>query len=256
MQQPEESVQDQGQGIPANATREYGYSQYIYELPVRIWHWVMVVCVLVLGVTGYFIGKPLPSVHGEAVYLFYMGYIRLVHFSAGMIFAVGFLGRIYWAFVGNQYAREIFVVPIWKKAWWKLFFHELRWYLFLTKSSYAIPGHNPVAQVAMFGYLLLSVLMILTGLAMYNETISLTILWPLTYVVEFFYWTGGNSLDIHSWHRLGMWLIFVFVIFHVYLAIREDIMSDDTMISTIVNGYRTRKFARRRSSVLPPEDPL
>jgi Ni,Fe-hydrogenase I cytochrome b subunit len=35
-------------------------------VPVRIWHWVMVPAMLVLFVTGYFIGAPLPSVGGEA----------------------------------------------------------------------------------------------------------------------------------------------------------------------------------------------
>ena len=61
-------------------------SHYVFEAPVRIWHWLTVLCMAVLMVTGYFIGKPLPSVSGEATYLFYMGYIRLIHFSAGMIF--------------------------------------------------------------------------------------------------------------------------------------------------------------------------
>ncbi|STH56781.1 Ni/Fe-hydrogenase 1 b-type cytochrome subunit [Escherichia coli] len=57
-------------------------SHYVFEAPVRIWHWLTVLCMAVLMVTGYFIGKPLPSVSGEATYLFYMGYIRLIHFSA------------------------------------------------------------------------------------------------------------------------------------------------------------------------------
>ncbi|MCJ8701585.1 cytochrome b/b6 domain-containing protein, partial [Escherichia coli] len=48
----------------------------------------------------------------------------------------------------------------------------------------------------------------------------------------------------HSWHRLGMWLIGAFVIGHVYMALREDIMSDDTVISTMVNGYRSHKFGK------------
>ncbi len=64
-------------------------SHYVFEAPVRIWHWLTVLCMAVLMVTGYFIGKPLPSVSGEATYLFYMGYIRLIHFSAGMIFYRG-----------------------------------------------------------------------------------------------------------------------------------------------------------------------
>lgn len=91
-------------------------SHYVFEAPVRIWHWLTVLCMAVLMVTGYFIGKPLPSVSGEATYLFYMGYIRLIHFSAGMVFTVVLLMRIYWAFVGNRYSRELFIVPVWRKA--------------------------------------------------------------------------------------------------------------------------------------------
>ncbi|SUX68337.1 Probable Ni/Fe-hydrogenase 1 B-type cytochrome subunit [Citrobacter braakii] len=98
----------------------------------------------------------------------------------------------------------------------------------------------------MFGYFLLSVFMILTGFALYSEHSQYAIFTPFRYVTEFFYWTGGNSLDIHSWHRLGMWFIAAFIIGHVYMAIREDIMSDDTVISTMINGYRSHKFAKRQ----------
>ena len=102
-------------------------SHYVFEAPVRIWHWLTVLCMAVLMVTGYFIGKPLPSVSGEATYLFYMGYIRLIHFSAGMIFTVVLLMRIYWAFVGNRYSRELFIVPVWRKSWWQGVWYEIRW---------------------------------------------------------------------------------------------------------------------------------
>ncbi|HEE9335229.1 TPA: hydrogenase 1 b-type cytochrome subunit, partial [Salmonella enterica subsp. enterica serovar Typhimurium var. monophasic 4,[5],12:i:-] len=34
------------------------------------------------------------------------------------------------------------------------------------------------------------------------------------------------------------------IVGHVYLAIREDIMSDDTVISTMINGYRSHKFPK------------
>lgn len=49
--------------------------------------------------------------------------------------------------------------------------------------------------------------MIITGFALYSEHSQYAIFAPFRYVVEFFYWTGGNSMDIHSWHRLGMWLM-------------------------------------------------
>lgn len=147
-------------------------------------------------------------------------------------------------FVGNRYSRELFIVPVWRKSWWQGVWYEIRWYLFLAKRPSADIGHNPIAQAAMFGYFLMSVFMIITGFALYSEHSQYAIFAPFRYVVEFFYWTGGNSMDIHSWHRLGMWLIGAFVIGHVYMALREDIMSDDTVISTMVNGYRSHKFGK------------
>lgn len=83
--------------------RDTAVSHYVFEAPVRLWHWLTVACMLVLMVTGYFIGRPLPSVSGEATYLFYMGYIRLIHFAAAMIFTVLLLGE----FIGPVSATAI-----------------------------------------------------------------------------------------------------------------------------------------------------
>nr|WP_245391524.1 cytochrome b/b6 domain-containing protein [Thioflexithrix psekupsensis] len=85
---------------------------YVYEAPLRLWHWVNALAIVVLAVTGYLIAHPLPSVPGEASEQFLMGYIRFAHFAAGYIFAIGFLGRIYWAIVGNSHARQLFYFAI------------------------------------------------------------------------------------------------------------------------------------------------
>ncbi len=42
---------------------------YIYEAPVRLWHWITALSIVVLAVTGYFIGRPLPSIQGEATFM-------------------------------------------------------------------------------------------------------------------------------------------------------------------------------------------
>ena len=68
---------------------------YVYEAPLRIWHWVNAFAIMVLCLTGYFIGSPPPSMQiDEATYQFVFGYIRFAHFAAGWILRVGFLGRI------------------------------------------------------------------------------------------------------------------------------------------------------------------
>lgn len=115
---------------------------YVYEAPVRLWHWVNALAILVLAVTGYFIANPLPTMPGEASDHFLMGYMRFAHFAAAYIFTVGFIGRIYWAFVGNEHSRELFHLPFYRLSFWKELLHEVRWYAFLESEPKKYTGHN------------------------------------------------------------------------------------------------------------------
>lgn len=213
---------------------------YVYEVPVRLWHWINALAIVVLCITGYLIGQPPPSITGEDAFLF--GYIRFIHFAAAYIFAVGLLVRIYWALVGNEHAREIFLPPFWSWRWWQAMFYHVGWYLFIVPEAKKYLGHNPLALLAMFIFILLSIFMLLTGFALYAEGKGMDS-WEYAvfgWVIPFL----GQSQDVHTWHRLGMWAIIVFVMLHVYIAIREDIMSRQTLISTIINGYRNFKDTR------------
>lgn len=219
-------------------------SVYVYEAPVRLWHWINAACILVLIVTGYFIGAPPPTMMiGEATEQFVFGYIRFAHFAAGMVLTVAFAGRIYWALVGNHHAKQLFYVPVWKARWWTEMFFELRWYLFLEREPKKYVGHNPLAQVAMFFFMTLGLtFMIVTGWALYAEGTGQGS-WPDT----LFGWVLGlvqNSQRLHTLHHLGMWAIVIFTLIHIYAAIREDIMSRQSMVSTMISGTRTFKDDR------------
>ncbi|MES9843596.1 MAG: Ni/Fe-hydrogenase, b-type cytochrome subunit, partial [Candidatus Sedimenticola sp. 6PFRAG5] len=117
---------------------------YVYEAPVRLWHWVNALAIMVLAVSGWFIANPLPTMPGEASDHFVMGYIRFAHFAAAYIFAVGFIGRLYWAFVGNEHARQLFRLPFYRLSFWKELMHEVRWYAFMEKEPKKYVGHNPL----------------------------------------------------------------------------------------------------------------
>ena len=217
---------------------------YVYEAPLRIWHWVNALAITVLAITGYFIGSPLPSVPGEAVDTFLMGYIRFAHFSAGYILAIGFLFRIYWAVMGNHHAHQLFLPPIFSGAYWGGVWHEIKWYAFLVKEPRKYIGHNPLAVLVMHILFLWSlVFMIVTGFALYGEGTghgSWQYEWFSAWVIPLF----GQSQDVHTWHHLVMWAIVCFVIIHVYVAIREDIMSRQSLISTMISGWRMFKDNR------------
>lgn len=218
-------------------------SLYVYEAPLRLWHWINALAIVVLAVTGFLISYPLPSVEGEATNNFLMGYVRFVHFSAGYILAVGLLGRLYWAVVGNHHARQLITLPVWDKQWWKDMLYMARWYAFLETEARKFSGHNPLSHVAMvlvFGVALL--VMVGTGFALYAEGKGMG-----SWQHDVFGWIialAGNTQNLHTVHHAGMWVMILFVMIHIYTAVREDIMSRQTLISTIVNGIRIFKDDR------------
>jgi Ni/Fe-hydrogenase 1 B-type cytochrome subunit len=215
---------------------------YVYEAPVRLWHWINALAITVLAVTGYFIGSPLPTMPGEASANYLMGYIRFAHFAAGYVLAIGLLARAYWAVVGNSHARELFSLPITQAAYWRELRAMAGWYLFLRPRPNQYVGHNPLARFAMVTLFLFgTIFMIVTGMALYGEgaqeghwTNRLFTSWVLPAF-------GGNSQTVHTWHHLGMWALICFVIVHVYASIREDIMGRQSIVSTMISGVRTFK---------------
>jgi Ni/Fe-hydrogenase 1 B-type cytochrome subunit len=213
---------------------------YVYEAPVRLWHWVNALAITVLAITGYFIGAPLPTQPGEASSHYLMGYIRFAHFAAAYVFAIGLLGRLYWALVGNHHARELFTLPVFNAAYWREVVKMLKWYAFLVPQPNQYVGHNPMARLAMFcGFFLFSLFMLCTGFALYGEGAQAGS-WQQAlfgWVIPLF----GQSQDVHTWHRMGMWGMVIFITLHVYAAIREDIMGRQSIVSTMISGYRTFK---------------
>ncbi|MEI6558681.1 MAG: Ni/Fe-hydrogenase, b-type cytochrome subunit [Rhodospirillaceae bacterium] len=209
---------------------------------VRLWHWVSAICILILVLTGYLIGSPLPSTTGEPAEWFVMGYIRFAHFAASYVFTIGLVFRSAWALLGNRMSRELFYLPIWSARWSQGLVGHLRWLAFLQRREPSCDGYNPIARVALFFlFLLPSLFMIVTGFAIYSEATGRDS-WQhraFGWIVEFW----RNTQDIHTLHRLGMWAIAVFVVVHVYFVVRDDIMSQRTVISAMISGVR---YYRRR----------
>ncbi len=91
---------------------------YVWEFPVRAYHWINAITVLVLIVTGYIIGRPVSfGASAEAYQQYWFGWARFLHFLTAFIFFFNFLARIYWGFVGNQYARWQNFIPTTRAQW-------------------------------------------------------------------------------------------------------------------------------------------
>ncbi|ACB94794.1 Ni/Fe-hydrogenase, b-type cytochrome subunit [Beijerinckia indica] len=211
---------------------------YVYEAPVRLWHWINAASIVVLAITGYLIGSPPSTLAGEASAHFQMGWIRYLHFAAAWIFAVGFTGRVIWAFFGNVYSRELFYIPFWSLAYWRELFDEMLVYAFIKKHARKVVGHNALARFSLFFcFTLAGLFMLATGFALYSDGTGID-----SWEGRLFGWImpllGGN-LATHFWHHIGMWVILLFIMFHVYTVTREDITSRQTLISAMINGYRS-----------------
>ncbi|MDR0587942.1 MAG: Ni/Fe-hydrogenase, b-type cytochrome subunit [Burkholderiales bacterium] len=215
---------------------------YVYEAPVRLWHWITVAMMFPLIITGYLIGDPpLPVyVGGEATEIYTFAWVRIIHFACAMIFTVALGMRIYWAFVGNHHARSIFLPPVWRFSWWKGLWDQAMYYLFVNKESPSWIGHNPLAQIAMCAMFFLgSLFIIITGFALYAQQWSWGEGWM--FLFSWVHKLFGSTQAVRTAHHLAMYYLIIFSMAHMYMVFREDIMGHESVIGTMVNGIRMFK---------------
>jgi Ni/Fe-hydrogenase 1 B-type cytochrome subunit len=207
---------------------------YVWQVPVRITHWLIAFSILVLSVTGLYIGHPFMTVPGPAGQWFIMGWMRIIHFYAAIMFTCAVLARVIWMFTGNKYAR-------WDKF---LAVHRTRqkgivptvlFYSFLREKPPAYVGHNPVAGSAYLLVFGLYFLIIATGLVMHAPAAEVGS--PLRWFAWFAPLFGG--FQIARWiHHVVMWLLLGFTVHHVYSAILVAMIEKNGTIDSIISGYK------------------
>jgi Ni/Fe-hydrogenase 1 B-type cytochrome subunit len=212
------------------------YEKYVWEVPVRASHWVNMLAIITLAVTGLFIGSP--RTLGLTPADFTMGWIRFVHFTTGYVFAVSVLSRIYWSLVTkNRYAswREYF--PMFTAAGRQNMLSTLKYYTFLSRKVPAVVGHNALAGTAYSVVFLFYLTMIGTGFALYSEHA------PRGFLSKAFGWllVLFSNQGLRLTHHLVMWLLVAFAIHHVYSAWLMDIKERGGVMSSIFSGYKPVK---------------
>lgn len=206
-------------------------SLYVWELPVRLAHWVIVLSMVVLTVTGYYIYNPgILSIGNRA---FLMGKMRFVHEVSGFVFIAGFLLRLYWFFAGNQWARWDQFLLIGRKRW-KDFWGQLGYYLFLRSKPPFQIGHNPLAGVSYTAIFFLIILETFTGLALYNHIHSSKL---LGFFVNWLPWLIGWRY-VRMIHFLIMLAFWAFFIHHIYSAILIALEERSGLVGSIFDGYK------------------
>jgi Ni/Fe-hydrogenase 1 B-type cytochrome subunit len=208
---------------------------YLWEWPLRAMHWVAAISLILLVVTGLYIGKPYFMTGGEASAHFLMGWVRFLHFAAAALLVMTGIVRVYWLFMGNRYERLVALFPIRPRDWVNLG-RMIKFYLMVRpEQAPRYLGHNPLQQLSYTAIYGLAALMVVTGFALYGQSNPGGLIYSLTN------WIGpvfGGMPVVRFLHHIGTWLFLTFIPIHVYLAIRADHLERTGVISSIVSGGR------------------
>jgi Ni/Fe-hydrogenase 1 B-type cytochrome subunit len=214
---------------------------YVWQLPVRFYHWVNALCVVALSVTGYMIGAPLAvQTASEASFSYWFGIVRFVHFLAAFLFFFNFVFRIYWGFVGNQFARwDNFILH--KKEQFKEVADVLRVDIMQTRvKPLSSIGHNTLAGFTYFLSFLAFLFQCVTGFGLYTAMSDSWLPRLFSWIVPLM----GGDFAVRQWHHMFMWFFILFSIVHVYLVFYHDYVEARGVTSSMVGGW---KFVEKKN---------
>jgi Ni/Fe-hydrogenase 1 B-type cytochrome subunit len=208
--------------------------KYVWQAPVRISHWVNAAAITVLFLTGLYMASPVLSPNGEAYQHFVMGRIRQIHFLAGYLLLFGFLLRVYWFWVGNNYSRSGFPF-VWRADWWADLKAQATQYLRLERGHVHL-GHNALGGLAYTLFVIaLGWCSIFTGLALYSED-NPGGFWDK--LVGWIIPLLGGSFQARMWHHTFAWGFVVFLILHLYIVMFDSHQYRNGLITSIISGYK------------------
>jgi Ni/Fe-hydrogenase 1 B-type cytochrome subunit len=204
---------------------------YVWQYPLRLVHWGLVICIGALSFTGYYIHNPF--IVGQTNTKFLMGWFRFVHESFGMAFIALFLIRLYLFFAGDRWVRWQAMVPL-HKAQWKEMIEVIKFYGFIRPTPVSKVGHNAMAAMSYIAIYALVLVEILSGLVMFNVLRHSAILTPLVGWIP-------RLVNIQNIRLIHFCLMFVFIAFgilHVHLCLIVSRAEKRGLFDSIFTGYK------------------
>lgn len=208
---------------------------YVWEFPVRLFHWMNALCVVVLAVSGYMIAGPLAAQRApEYSPAGLLTIVRWMHFLTGWIWIAVAILRIYWGFVGNEFVRYRNFLPL-TRAWWSRPSSIVEGDAAeIGTSAASVIGHSPLAALSYTIAFAAFLFQVITGLSVYAAMDSNWFLDLFAWVIPLF----GSEHLARLWHHMTMWFFVVFMIVHVYLAAYHEYIHPTGTISSIIRGWK------------------
>ncbi len=208
--------------------------QYVWQVVVRVFHWINLVAIVLLAITGLYIANPFLVSSGEPYAQYVMGSVRFTHTVAAFAFGVNCLVRLYWLFAGNPYARWGGFLPLSKRRM-RDTVAQIKYYLLITSEPPLYLGHNPIAGLSYVALFVIMLLQGITGLALYAEYYPASLWSALSNPVFHFL---GTNMQLRLVHHLLMWAFAAFTVIHLYMAVLYDIVEGQGTFSSMISGNK------------------
>ena len=173
----------------------------VWDLPTRIFHWLLVVLVVASYVTGQ-MGGSMIEWHGRA----------------GVAITGLLAFRIVWGIVGSTYARFVDFIPT-----------PARLGVYL-RGEWTRPGHNPLGALSVFALLGILLFQAVSGLFS-NDDIAFS--GPLRQLVS-----ADTTNWLSGLHRQNYWIIIAFVALHVSAVAFYGLVKKDNLVKPMITGVK------------------
>lgn len=175
-----------------------------HPMSYRILHEIIMVSILLLIITGFYIHRPFVGGAG-----FLMSLTRGVHFFFAAILIITFVTRIIVLFVGKDRDWRSFIPT---GSDFKLLPKIINYYAYIGKEPEVKKMYNPLQMLSYCVVFLFIIFQIISGLALQ---------YPDGAFSWFNYGWFNNEIEVRMAHFVVNWLLLIFIMIHVYMSIRE-----------------------------------
>ena len=175
-----------------------------HPLAFKILHELIIVSIILLIITGFYIHRPFVGGAG-----FLMSLTRGVHFFFAAVLIIAFLIRLITMFVGKNRDWNSFI-PTWSDI--KLLPQVISYYAHVRKEPEISKKYNPLQMISYCLVFLLIIFQIISGFALK---------YPDGVFSWFNYGLFNNEIEARIAHFVVTWIIIIFLMIHLYMSLRE-----------------------------------
>lgn len=214
---------------------------------MRFNHWVVAICMVAAIITGLYIAHPYyqSMISQDSAHTFVMAWNRWIHFMAAIIFDVSSIVIAYLYFFSRFEKPYKKLIP--NGANIKEFVEVVVNLITLNRVKRFDSSHSDSFNIVYFTiFHLLLLWMLLTGLQLYVHGLasgqsSIGAWWPwmLHLATDWTVWvTGGTYMDVRIAHHMSMYVIIVWVMFHIYYQVWRSVFWQEGDINIVVGGTK------------------